>query len=189
MHRFVVNHLKSTTYADRGESFGLDYISKTPEDCIRSFYLNLYYKMRDSDDKSRIDKLVESWPDDLNSLTALFWECMASKGYLNTKTYVIAARFLDNKKIKAKPSTKQPKIDVRLIDIELFKTGAVWERLLSLAVEGDKDINQIWSVYEYVLEHNHISNKKMLDKIKNDYREVKQRINAQLQNKMKFRTN
>jgi len=185
MCHFAVNHLKSTTYTDRDDSYNLDYITKTPEDCIRSFYLNLYYKMRDSDDKSHIDRFVESWPDDLGSLTALFWECMASKGYLNTKTYEIAAKFLDIRNNMTKSTTflEPPKIDVEYIDIELFKTGAVWERLLSLAVEEGKDINQIWSVYEYVLEHNHISDKEVLVKIKDDYREVKRRINAQLQSK------
>jgi len=112
------------------------------DDCIQNFYLNLFYEMKDSDDKSHVDRFVEGFPDDLNALTFLFCNCLTSKGYLSTKLQEVVSRFLIAIKHNNEGDVSPVPINIykRYIYIELFEDDSVWERLLPHTKDNNRDV-------------------------------------------------
>jgi len=147
---------------------------------IERFYLNLYYKMRDSDDKKHIDRFVEEFPGYPSALVSLFFECLTNTGYLNTKIHEVVSRFLKNEEIQhhhCTPDSDGPfKIDQRYIDITAFQDVSSWERLLSLVSERNEDINKVWEMCDYILQNNDLSESSAVA-LRDKYEKLRNEIN------------
>jgi len=152
------------------------------EDEIERFYMDLYYKMKGSDDKKHIDMFVEEFPSefpsDPSALVALFFECLTNTGYLNTKIHEVVSRFLKNKKIvhHRAPALGPFKIDQRYIDFTAFQDVSSWERLLSLTRERSEDIDKVWEMCDYVLKNNYLTKSSAIA-LRDKYEKLRNEIN------------
>jgi len=179
MYNAVTEHFRLLSGIGCRHEYGIYCIDKYRY-CSENFYLNLYYKMKDSNDKKHIDRFVKGFPDDPNALVSLFCECLMSKGYLKTKIYEVVSKFLISMEIKSIPSSSKPiKLDGRFFDSQIFdtcKSEAMhsWEDLFSLTEKENNDINQVWEACDYILNNTDIQSKGIpLEQLKDNYEKIK----------------
>jgi len=153
------------------------------------FFMDLYSKMKNSDDRRHIDRFVKGFPDDLNAVAFLFCECLTARGYLNTKVYEVASKFLGISNACGMSNSMAPltpiKIKRQCTNAKIYTSTSIWKRLLSLTIEGSRDINiessrgmnQAWEVCDYILKNNNIRDRSRLEMLKNKYEALKASVN------------